>query len=145
LTASQSTVLIREDGSYLYTFCSVVDDIEFGITHIIRGEDHVVNAAVQIEITGRLGAVPSADTTAHLSVLMVPDCPSGRFLSITQCARGLKPWLSVMRCSGTSIQFIRAQTRELWMVLISQNASPPALMRLSLITSRELLHMPWEL
>ncbi len=44
-------VLIREDGSYLYTFCSIVDDIEFGITHIIRGEDHVVNAAVQIEIT----------------------------------------------------------------------------------------------
>ena len=48
-------VLIREDGSYLYTLPSVVDDIEFGITHVIRGEDHVVNAAVQIEIIGALG------------------------------------------------------------------------------------------
>jgi glutamyl-tRNA synthetase len=55
-TASQSDpVLIREDGTYLYTFCSVIDDIEFGITHVIRGEDHVVNTAVQIEITKVLG------------------------------------------------------------------------------------------
>jgi glutamyl-tRNA synthetase len=43
-------VLVREDGSYLYTLPSVVDDIEFGVTHVIRGEDHVVNAAVQTEI-----------------------------------------------------------------------------------------------
>lgn len=43
-------VLVREDGTYLYTLPSVVDDIDFGITHVIRGEDHVVNAAVQIEI-----------------------------------------------------------------------------------------------
>ena len=51
-------VLIREDGSYLYTLPSVVDDIEFGITHVIRGEDHVVNAAVQIEITRGAGRQP---------------------------------------------------------------------------------------
>ena len=36
-------MLIREDGSYLYTLPSVVDDIDLGITHVIRGEDHVVN------------------------------------------------------------------------------------------------------
>ena len=55
-TASQSDpVCIREDGTYLYTFCSVIDDIEFGITHVIRGEDHVANTAVQIEITEKLG------------------------------------------------------------------------------------------
>ena len=71
-TASQSDpVLIREDGSYLYTFCSVVDDIEFGITHIIRGEDHVVNAAVQMEITKALGgAVPAY---GHHSLLIGAD------------------------------------------------------------------------
>ena len=59
-TASQSDpVCVREDGTYLYTFCSVIDDIEFGITHVIRGEDHVANTAVQIEITKELGgAVP---------------------------------------------------------------------------------------
>ncbi len=43
-------VLVREDGVPLYTFCSVVDDVDFGITHIIRGEDHVTNTAVQIQI-----------------------------------------------------------------------------------------------
>ncbi len=64
-------VLIREDGSYLYTLPSVVDDIEFGITHVIRGEDHVVNAAVQIEITRALGGeVPSY---GHHSLLVGTD------------------------------------------------------------------------
>jgi len=43
-------VLIRADGSPLYTFTSVVDDVDFGITHIIRGEDHVSNTAVQIDL-----------------------------------------------------------------------------------------------
>ena len=64
-------VLIREDGSYLYTFPSVIDDIDFGITHVIRGEDHVVNTAVQIEITEALGgAVPSY---GHHSLLIGAD------------------------------------------------------------------------
>ncbi len=43
-------VLRREDGTFLYTLPSVVDDIEFGVTHVIRGEDHVTNTAVQIQI-----------------------------------------------------------------------------------------------
>ncbi len=52
-------VLVREDGSYLYTLPSVVDDIELGVTHVIRGEDHVTNTAVQIQIFEALGgAVP---------------------------------------------------------------------------------------
>jgi len=49
-------VVIREDGSYLYTFTSVVDDIDMGITHIIRGEDHVSNTGTQIELFEALGA-----------------------------------------------------------------------------------------
>ena len=48
-------VLPREDGSYLYTLPSVVDDIDFGVTHVIRGEDHVTNTAVQIQIFEALG------------------------------------------------------------------------------------------
>jgi glutamyl-tRNA synthetase len=53
-------VLRREDGSYLYTLPSVVDDIEFGVTHVIRGEDHVTNTAVQIQIFEALaGAAPN--------------------------------------------------------------------------------------
>ena len=64
-------VLVREDGTYLYTLPSVVDDIDFGITHVIRGEDHVVNTAVQIEIFEALGGtVPSF---AHHSLLTGAD------------------------------------------------------------------------
>lgn len=60
-TASMSDpVLIREDGSYLYTFTSVVDDIEMDVTHIIRGEDHISNTGVQIELFEALGATAPA-------------------------------------------------------------------------------------
>ncbi|MCA3562305.1 MAG: glutamate--tRNA ligase [Aestuariivirga sp.] len=64
-------VLVREDGSYLYTLPSVIDDIDFAVTHVIRGEDHVVNTAVQIEITQALGA--RAPTYAHHSLLTGAD------------------------------------------------------------------------
>lgn len=60
-TASLSDpVLIRADGSYLYTLPSVVDDIDLGISHIVRGEDHVTNSAAQIEIFQALDATPPA-------------------------------------------------------------------------------------
>jgi glutamyl-tRNA synthetase len=49
-------VLVREDGTYLYTLPSVADDIDLAITHVIRGEDHVTNTAVQIQIFEALGA-----------------------------------------------------------------------------------------
>jgi glutamyl-tRNA synthetase len=51
-------VLKREDGSYLYTLPSVVDDIDLGVTHVIRGEDHVTNTAVQIQIFEALSGAP---------------------------------------------------------------------------------------
>ena len=55
-TASMSDpILIRADGSYLYTLTSVVDDIDLGVTHVIRGEDHVSNTGTQIEIFEALG------------------------------------------------------------------------------------------
>lgn len=43
-------VLVKDNGTFLYTFASIVDDVDFGITHIIRGEDHVTNTAVQIQL-----------------------------------------------------------------------------------------------
>ncbi|WP_446721477.1 glutamate--tRNA ligase [Methylobacterium sp. DCY52] len=49
-------VLIRADGTYLYTLPSVVDDADLGITHVIRGEDHVTNTGVQVQIFEALGA-----------------------------------------------------------------------------------------
>ena len=61
-------VLIREDGTPLYTFTSVADDADTGITHIIRGEDHVTNTAVQIQIFEALGA--KAPIFAHHNLLV---------------------------------------------------------------------------
>ncbi|MEY4879727.1 MAG: hypothetical protein RJB62_1196 [Pseudomonadota bacterium] len=51
-------VVVREDGTFLYTLPSVVDDADLGVTHIIRGEDHVTNSAAQIEIFEALGVTP---------------------------------------------------------------------------------------
>jgi glutamyl-tRNA synthetase len=67
--ASQSDpVLVRADGTYLYSFTSVVDDIDFAITHVIRGEDHVTNSAAQIQIFRALDAMVPA--FAHLPLLV---------------------------------------------------------------------------
>lgn len=61
-------VLVREDGTYLYTLPSVADDVDFSISHTIRGEDHVTNTAAQIEIFEALGApVPAF---AHFPLLV---------------------------------------------------------------------------
>ena len=67
--ASQSDpVLVRADGTYLYSFTSVVDDIAFAITHVIRGEDHVTNSGAQIQMFAALGApIPAF---AHLPLLV---------------------------------------------------------------------------
>lgn len=51
-------VLIRADGTYLYTLTSVIDDIDMAITDVIRGEDHVTNTGVQIQLFEALGAEP---------------------------------------------------------------------------------------
>ena len=67
--ASQSDpVLVRADGTYLYSFTSVVDDIAFGITHVIRGEDHVTNSAAQIQMFQALDA--AVPIFAHLPLLV---------------------------------------------------------------------------
>ncbi|MCG7361184.1 glutamate--tRNA ligase [Roseomonas sp. ACRSG] len=66
-------VLIRADGSFLYTFTSVVDDLETGVTGIIRGEDHVTNTGVQIDIMEALGMRPGRIDFAHLPLLTDAD------------------------------------------------------------------------
>ncbi|MFV1443307.1 MULTISPECIES: glutamate--tRNA ligase [unclassified Phaeobacter] len=64
-------VLIRGDGQFLYTLASVVDDTEMGVTHVVRGSDHVTNTATQIQIIKALGGtVPSF---AHHSLLTGPQ------------------------------------------------------------------------
>jgi len=63
-------VLIRADGAYLYTLTSVVDDIEFEITHIIRGEDHVTNTAVQLQLFAALGGDVTRLHFGHFTLLL---------------------------------------------------------------------------
>ena len=64
-------VLVRADGTYLYTLPSVVDDVDLGITHVIRGEDHVVNTAPQIQLFEALRATPPA--FGHHSLLVTAE------------------------------------------------------------------------
>jgi glutamyl-tRNA synthetase len=71
LTTISDPVLIRADGTFLYTFTSVVDDIETEITDIVRGEDHVTNTGVQSDIFAALGAEPPR--MAHLPLLTDAD------------------------------------------------------------------------
>ena len=64
-------VLIRQDGQVLYTLASVVDDTDMGVTHVVRGSDHVTNTATQIQMIEALGkSVPSF---AHHSLLTGPQ------------------------------------------------------------------------
>ncbi|MBL6664331.1 MAG: glutamate--tRNA ligase [Rickettsiales bacterium] len=60
-------VVIRENNIPTYTFCSVIDDIDFKITDIIRGEDHITNTAIQIQIFESLGV--KAPNFAHLGLI----------------------------------------------------------------------------
>jgi glutamyl-tRNA synthetase len=64
-------VLIREDGGVLFTFATSVDDGEMGITHIIRGEDHVSNSAIQIQIMEALGH--TAPILGHMALLKMKE------------------------------------------------------------------------
>jgi glutamyl-tRNA synthetase len=64
-------VVRREDGSWLYLLPSVIDDIDLGITHVVRGEDHVSNSAVQIQMFQALGAKPAE--FAHEALLVAAE------------------------------------------------------------------------
>lgn len=64
-------VLVRDNGVPTYTFCSVVDDVEMTITDIIRGEDHITNTAIQIQIFEALGA--KAPDFAHLALVKASE------------------------------------------------------------------------
>ncbi|MEM0921477.1 MAG: glutamate--tRNA ligase [Pseudomonadota bacterium] len=64
-------VLIRGDGQVLYTIASVVDDTEMGVTHVVRGSDHVTNTATQIKIMAALGH--GHPEFAHHSLLTGPQ------------------------------------------------------------------------
>ena len=100
-------VLIRGDGQVLYTLASVVDDVEMGVTHVVRGSDHVTNTATQIQIIEALGGTPPE--FAHHSLLTGPqgEALSKRLgtLSLRDLrARGVEPMalLSLMARLGSA-------------------------------------------
>jgi glutamyl-tRNA synthetase len=64
-------VVRREDGSWLYLLPSVIDDVDLGVTHVVRGEDHVSNSAVQIQMFEALGARPPH--FAHEALLVAAE------------------------------------------------------------------------
>ena len=64
-------VIRRADGSWLYLVPSVIDDIDLAITHVLRGEDHVTNSAVQLQMFAALGAVPPR--MAHEALLVAAE------------------------------------------------------------------------
>jgi len=64
-------VVRREDGSWLYLLPSVIDDVDLGVTHIVRGEDHVSNSATQIQMFEALGAEPPH--FAHEALLVAAE------------------------------------------------------------------------
>ncbi len=70
LSAVSDPVLIRADGTTLYTLASVVDDRETGITHVVRGEDHVTNTGVQIDIAAALGDPRDRMRFGHLPLML---------------------------------------------------------------------------
>ncbi|MEM9967159.1 MAG: glutamate--tRNA ligase [Pseudomonadota bacterium] len=101
-------VLIRGDGQMLYTLASVVDDTEMGVTHVVRGSDHVTNTATQIQIMNALGyaKVPSF---AHHSLLVGPQGEAlskrlGTLALRDLRANGVEPFalLSLMARLGSS-------------------------------------------
>jgi glutamyl-tRNA synthetase len=100
-------VLIRGDGQVLYTLASVVDDTDMGVTHVVRGSDHVTNTATQIQMIQALGFTPPS--FAHHSLLTGPqgEALSKRLgvLSIRDLrAAGVQPMalLSLMARLGSS-------------------------------------------
>lgn len=64
-------IVIRENASMTYMLCSVIDDIDYGITHIIRGEDHATNTAIQVQMFEALAA--ALPEFGHLSLVISKD------------------------------------------------------------------------
>lgn len=112
-------VLIRGDGQFLYTMASVVDDTDMGVTHVVRGADHVTNTATQIQIMAALGHAHPA--FAHHSLLTGPQGEAlskrlGTLALRDLRARGVEPaaLLSLMARLGSSEPVeLRATPQEL--------------------------------
>ncbi|MEM7703295.1 MAG: glutamate--tRNA ligase [Pseudomonadota bacterium] len=100
-------VIRRADGSWLYMLPSTVDDIEMGVTQVLRGEDHVSNTAVQIQMFTAMGATPPA--FAHEALLMGKEGKLSKRLGSLGCdafrEKGIEPEaiVALLARLGTSL------------------------------------------
>jgi glutamyl-tRNA synthetase len=108
LDAVSDPVLVKPDGSFVYTFASVVDDVELAVSHVIRGDDHITNTAVQIDIF--LAIAGKSPDFAHVPLLASIDGQEvskrvGSALSVSKMREnGVDPGaiLSILASLGTS-------------------------------------------
>jgi glutamyl-tRNA synthetase len=100
-------VIRREDGSWLYMLPSVVDDVDMGVTHVVRGEDHVTNTGLQLQMFAALGA--PAPAFAHEALLTGSEGKLAKRLGSTGVeamrAAGIEPAALVAKLAriGTSL------------------------------------------
>lgn len=149
-------VLLREDGSFLYTLPSVVDDIDLGVTHVIRGEDHVTNTAVQIRLFEALAPAHAPPVFAHHNLLVGT---SGEALSKRSGAlsigamreEGYEPLavaaLAVLTGSSDSVHPIRSLAelaKEFDLAHLSRNAARFDPADLSALTHRTLARLDYD-
>lgn len=149
-------VLLREDGTYLYTLPSIVDDIDLNVTHIIRGEDHVTNTAVQIQLFEALAGQGAAPLFGHHNLL---TAASGEGLSKRSGAlsiaalreEGIEP-LAVAACAvltGTSdsvhpVHSLDELAASLDLSHVSRTQARFDLEELRSLSARTLHHMSFE-
>jgi glutamyl-tRNA synthetase len=91
-------IVRREDGSWLYMLPSAVDDIDLGVTHVIRGEDHVANTALQVQMFEALGAAPPA--FAHEALLVGSEGKLSKRLGSLGGSGDARGWSGADRAAG---------------------------------------------
>jgi glutamyl/glutaminyl-tRNA synthetase len=115
--------LLREDGTATYQLASVVDDIEFGITHVIRGNDHRPNEPLHRELTEALGATPPE--YIHHGLILGED---GRKLS----KREFGATVASLREAGIPAQAVRRYLDELGIPKHDVHYDVPRIRRLAI-------------
>jgi glutamyl/glutaminyl-tRNA synthetase len=121
----EGLTLLREDGSPTYHLASVVDDIDFGITHVVRGNDHRPNEALHRRLFEALGATPPE--FVHHGLILGPD---GRKLA----KRAPGATVASLRDGGIPAEAVRAYLEELGLPRHDVHLDPARLRRLSIET-----------
>lgn len=148
-------VLVREDGSYLYTLPSVVDDVDLGVTDVIRGEDHVTNTAVQIQIIRALGGTVPAFGHHNLLVNQSGEGLSKRSGALSLAGlreAGIEPMavaaMAVLTGSAVAVQPVQSLDHLADLVDVGHLSRAPAKFdeaELAALSARTLHAMPFDL